>query len=321
MFKAFFKSRKWAIIAYVGLIFLLWVNYYQTVLRVKLNEWYRSFYDICQDIQKHTIDDFYSQMLIFMWVAMPFVISVVIERYVARVWALKWREAMTFSYLSHWRKVKNEIEGSSQRIQEDIYLFTKMVENLGIKIVAALMTLFAFIPVLWDLSKGVDIWFIKDVPGSLVWIALIVSIGGLIISWFVGWFLPHLEYNNQKVEAAFRKELVFAEEDKQNYASEEKINDLFERIKYNYNRLFLHYGYFDIWLNSFNQILVIVPYLIMGPGIFTKVITLGVLIQVSNAFNQVRASFSIFTNNWTAITELRSIYIRLKEFQKNINYK
>lgn len=321
MFKAFFKSRKWAIIAYVGLIFLLWVNYYQTVLRVKLNEWYRSFYDICQDIQKHTIDDFYSQMLVFMWVAMPFVISVVIERYVARVWALKWREAMTFSYLSHWRKVKNEIEGSSQRIQEDIYLFTKMVENLGIKIVAALMTLFAFIPVLWDLSKGVDIWFIKDVPGSLVWIALIVSIGGLIISWFVGWFLPHLEYNNQKVEAAFRKELVFAEEDKQNYASEEKINDLFERIKYNYNRLFLHYGYFDIWLNSFNQILVIVPYLIMGPGIFTKVITLGVLIQVSNAFNQVRASFSIFTNNWTAITELRSIYIRLKEFQKNINYK
>ena len=321
MFKAFFKSRKWAIIAYVGLIFLLWVNYYQTVLRVKLNEWYRSFYDICQDIQKHTIDDFYSQMLVFMWVAMPFVISVVIERYVARVWALKWREAMTFSYLSHWRKVKNEIEGSSQRIQEDIYLFTKMVENLGIKIVAALMTLFAFIPVLWDLSKGVDIWFIKDVPGSLVWIALIVSIGGLIISWFVGWFLPHLEYNNQKVEAAFRKELVFAEEDKQNYASEEKIVDLFERIKYNYNRLFLHYGYFDIWLNSFNQILVIVPYLIMGPGIFTKVITLGVLIQVSNAFNQVRASFSIFTNNWTAITELRSIYIRLKEFQKNINYK
>lgn len=321
MFKAFFKSRKWAIIAYVGLIFLLWVNYYQTVLRVKLNEWYRSFYDICQDIQKHTIDDFYSQMLVFMWVAMPFVISVVIERYVARVWALKWREAMTFSYLSHWKKVKSEIEGSSQRIQEDIYLFTKMVENLGIKIVAALMTLFAFIPVLWDLSKGVDIWFIKDVPGSLVWIALIVSIGGLIISWFVGWFLPHLEYNNQKVEAAFRKELVFAEEDKQNYASEEKINDLFERIKYNYNRLFLHYGYFDIWLNSFNQILVIVPYLIMGPGIFTKVITLGVLIQVSNAFNQVRASFSIFTNNWTAITELRSIYIRLKEFQKNINYK
>nr|MBP3725299.1 putative transporter [Campylobacter sp.] len=320
MFKAFFKSRKWVIIAYVGLIFLLWVNYYQTVLRVKLNEWYRSFYDICQDIQKHTIDDFYSQMLVFMWVAMPFVISVVIERYVARVWALKWREAMTFSYLSHWRKVKNEIEGSSQRIQEDIYLFTKMVENLGIKIVAALMTLFAFIPVLWNLSKGVDIWFIKDVPGSLVWIALIVSIGGLIISWFVGWFLPHLEYNNQKVEAAFRKELVFAEEDKQNYASEEKIVDLFERIKYNYNRLFLHYGYFDIWLNSFNQILVIVPYLIMGPGIFTKVITLGVLIQVSNAFNQVRASFSIFTNNWTAITELRSIYIRLKEFQKNINY-
>ena len=65
----------------------------------------------------------------------------------------------------------------------------------------------------------------------------------------------------------------------------------------------------------------IVPYLIMGPGLFTKVITLGVMVQVSNAFNQVRGSFSIFMNNWTTITELRSIHMRLKEFEKNIDYK
>ena len=158
-------------------------------------------------------------------------------------------------------------------------------------------------------------------PGSLVWIALGVSIGGLIISWFVGIKLPHLEYNNQRVEAAFRKELVYAENDKKNYAQTPAIVELFTGLKFNYYRLFLHYGYFNIWLTSFSQFLVIVPYMIMGGGLFTGAITLGILVQVSNAFSQVRESFSVFINNWTTITELRSIHRRLKEFEANIDYK
>jgi len=32
-----------------------------------------------------------------------------------------------------------------------------------------------------------------------------VSVGGLAISWFAGIKLPGLEYNNQKIKAAFRK--------------------------------------------------------------------------------------------------------------------
>jgi len=59
----------------------------------------------------------------------------------------------------------------------------------------------------------------------------------------------------------------------------------------------------------------------MGSGLFTGAITLGILVQVSNAFSQVRESFSVFINNWTTITELRSIHKRLKEFEANIDYK
>ena len=40
---------------------------------------------------------------------------------------------------------------------------------------------------------------------------MFVSLGGLIISWFVGIKLPGLEYNNQRVEASFRKELAKVE--------------------------------------------------------------------------------------------------------------
>ena len=49
------------------------------------------------------------------------------------------------------------------------------------------------------------------------------SLGGLVISWIVGIKLPGLEYNNQKVEAAFRKELVYGEDDPKNYAQAPSI--------------------------------------------------------------------------------------------------
>ena len=183
------------------------------------------------------------------------------------------------------------------------------------------MTLIAFVPVLWILSEKMTLPYLKDIPGSLVWTALGISFGGLVISWFVGIKLPHLEYNNQKVEAAFRKELVLAENNKANFGRPETVMELFTGLKFNYYRLFLHYGYFNIWLISFSQFLVIVPYMLMGNGLFTGVITLGVLVQVSNAFSQVRESFSVFIENWTTITELRSIFKRLDEFEINIGYK
>lgn len=320
MFRAFYKSKKWALWAYGGGAVLLVSLFIQVQFTVMINEWYGSFYTMLQKATEHDVSELWLGIRQFLQIAVPYIVIATITAYFTRIYAFRWREAMTFAYVEKWQKVEEEIEGSSQRIQEDIYRFARIVESLGLQVVRAIMTLFAFLPILWGLSSGVEIPYIKDIPGSLVWLALAVSLGGLIISWFVGIKLPGLEYNNQRVEAAFRKELVYAEDDKVNFGQTPTIIGLFTSLKFNYHRLFLHYGYFDLWLNSFEQVLVIVPFIIMGPGLFTGLITLGVLIQVSNAFDKVRESFSIFISNWTTITELRSIFKRLKEFEVNIKY-
>jgi len=321
MFSSFFRCAKWALWAYGGAALIVLSLIYQTHLNVQINDWYKNFYDIMQNVKDHDVSEFWAAIWKFLYIAMPYVITYMFVSFFASHWVFRWREAMTFDYLKFWQASARDIEGSSQRMQEDVYRFAKIMESLGVQVLRAMMTLVAFIPVLWGLSAKVDLPAIKDVPGSLVWIALGVSVGGLIISWFVGIKLPHLEYNNQRVEAAFRKELVYAENDKKNYAQTPAIVELFTGLKFNYYRLFLHYGYFNIWLTSFSQFLVIVPYMIMGGGLFTGAITLGILVQVSNAFSQVRESFSVFINNWTTITELRSIHKRLKEFEANIDYK
>lgn len=398
MFSSFFKSKKWALWAYLGLFLLLFFLYIQTSLNVAINSWYSDFYNVLQkpkieildlnstqkietnfennatliqeanqraeqNFQKanfinkgalyyyqnlleyffnsramiekpnYSANDFYALILVFLAIAIPYVLIATINIYFASVYAFKWREAMTFSYLKFWKNKDDNIEGSSQRIQEDTYNFSKIVESLGLSFIKALMTLVAFIPILWSLSDVVSkalfanlsenssFYFLKNIDGLLVYIALLISLGGLVVSWFVGIKLPGLEYNNQKAEAAFRKELVYAEDNRKEYAKNETMIELFTGLKFNYKRLFLHYGYFNIWLILFEQMIVIVPFLIMAPGLFAGAIGLGIVMQINNAFEQVRSSFSIFITNWTKITELRSIHKRLSEFEKNILYK
>ncbi|MGI7071077.1 putative transporter [Campylobacter jejuni] len=398
MFSSFFKSKKWALWAYLGLFLLLFFLYIQTSLNVAINSWYSDFYNVLQkpkielldsnstqkieenlennatliqeanqraeqNFQKanfinkgalyyyqnlleyffnsramiekpnYSANDFYALILVFLAIAIPYVLIATINIYFASVYAFKWREAMTFSYLKFWKNKDDNIEGSSQRIQEDTYNFSKIVESLGLSFIKALMTLVAFIPILWglsdvvskalfaNLSENSSFYFLKNIDGLLVYIALLISLGGLVVSWFVGIKLPGLEYNNQKAEAAFRKELVYAEDNRKEYAKNETMIELFTGLKFNYKRLFLHYGYFNIWLILFEQMIVIVPFLIMAPGLFAGAIGLGIVMQINNAFDQVRSSFSVFITNWTTITQLRSIYKRLKEFEKNIAYK
>lgn len=319
MIRAFFLNKKWVFWAYGGGLFLLLSLYWQVQMSVSINEWYGGFYDMLQKATEHNIKEFWKSIGKFLSIAMPYVLLATITSYFTRLYSLRWREAITFDYIPRWRNVAKEIEGASQRIQEDTYRFAKIVESLGLQVVKAIMTLAAFLPVLWGLSSRVSLPVLKDIPGSLVWAALIVSLGGMAISWFVGIKLPGLEYNNQKVEAAFRKELVYGEDNKKNYASVSTLTELFTGIRFNYHRLFLHYGYFDIWLNMYDQCMVIVPYIIIGPSLFAGTITLGVLIKVSNAFDQVHGSLAMFIHNWTTVTELRSIWMRLGEFEHNLD--
>jgi len=321
MLKSFFLKKKWLLWSWGGSLLLTFSLLVQVTITVQINQWYKGFYDVLQKPMEYSIAVFWDKIFEFTYLALPYVVLATFTAYFTRLFAFRWREAITFDYIPVWTDGNIIVEGSAQRIQEDTMRFAKIVESLGLQIVRAIMTLIAFTPILWSLSDKVIISFFKDIPGSLVWVAFATSMGSLLISWLVGWKLPGLEYNNQKVEAKFRKELVYGEDHRDTHARPDTIFELFTGLKFNYHRLYLHYGYFDIWVNIYDQFMVIVPYLVMAPGLFTGAITLGFVIQVSNAFQRVHGSFSLFTHNWTTITELRSIYKRLKEFEIAIGYK
>src|SRR5438067_11008 len=157
MIKAFFWSKKWCAWAYGSGLLLLGCLYAQVYMTVLANKWRRGFFDMFEQLDKHTLGEFWASLGRFSWIVLGYVFFAVLTGYLTRLYSLRWREAMTFTYIPKWREVREEIEGASQRLQEDTYRFAKIVESLGLQVANALMTLVAFVPILWGLSNGISV--------------------------------------------------------------------------------------------------------------------------------------------------------------------
>jgi peptide/bleomycin uptake transporter len=193
------------------------------------------------------------------------------------------------------------------------------MENLGVALVEAIMTLFAFLPVLWALSAYVsELPIVGEIAHPLFYAALFWSIFGTGLLALVGINLPGLEFNNQKVEAAFRKELVYGEDD-DNRAQPVQLTELFANVRKNYFRLYFHYMYFNVARSLYLQADNIFVFILLVPTIAVGAITFGLLQQILTAFNQVSNSFQYLVNSWPTIVELLSVYKRLTAFESTLD--
>ncbi len=324
MFRSFFLDKKWFAWSIAGTLIILATTWYKVEVDVRINEWFGTFYNFIQDCLanpgKNSFDDMLGHMLTFAKIAGIYIVIAVLLDFFVKHYVFRWRTAMNDYYMQYWPQLRH-IEGAAQRVQEDTMRFARIMEGLGIAFVRSLMTLFAFLPILWGLSEHVtELPWIGHVEQAFVFIAILSATFGTVVLAIVGQKLPGLEFNNQMVEAAYRKELVLGEEH-EDRAQPPTISQLFENVRLNYFILFRHYLYFDIAKWSYLQFTVIIPYVAMGPTIVAGAITLGVMQQVIRAFGKVEESFQFLVNSWSTIVELMSIYKRLKAFEAQIKIK
>ena len=132
--------------------------------------------------------------------------------------------------------------------------------------------------------------------------------------------MPGLFFKNQRVEAAYRKELVYRENDEFR-AQPPTLEELFKNVRKNFFRIYFHYMYFNVARMLYIQADNIFVYLLLIPSIAAGAITFGILQQILTAFNQVSNSFQYLVNSWTTIIELLSIYKRLASFEAAIKHE
>ena len=321
MFRSFFMTRRWLPWSVPGGALILFSTWYKVELDVKINEWFGTFYNLIQKALSApntiSMDEYMAQLATFGWIAGLYVMIAVMTDFLIKHYVFRWRHAMNDYYAAHWDKVRS-IEGASQRIQEDTMRFARLVEGLGVSFMRSVMTLFAFLPILWTLSANVtELPWVGHVSHALVYVAILFALAGTVALALVGVKLPGLEYQNQRVEAAYRKELVYGEDDSER-ARADHLHVLFMDVRKNYFRLFFHYMYFDVAKWSYLQFGVLVPYIALGPTLVAGAVTLGVMQQIVRAFGRVEGSFQYLVNSWTTIVELISVFKRLRAFERQI---
>lgn len=311
------SPHRWQLWSVVGSGVILFSTYFDVQVSVALNEWRGPFFDLVQTGLGGTPieeSEVYGLIWTFAKIAFLAVAASVATVFFVSHYIFRWRTAMNDYYMSYWPKART-IEGASQRVQEDTMRFADIMQGLGVALIGSVMTLFAFLPVLSDLSRSVpSLPLVGEIPNSLVWAALFWSIFGTVLLAVVGIKLPGLNFRNQRVEAAYRKELVYGEDDVRR-ADPITVDQLFGAVRTNYFRLYWHYAYFQVFRSFYFQADNIFGYIILTPTIAAAKITLGVLQQVLTAFGQVSSSFQYLVNSWTTIIELLSIHKRLKGFE------
>lgn len=314
----FIQPHKWQWWSIVGSAVILFSTYFSVQVSVAINNWRRPFFDGVQDALTEggttTATQLYDLIIIFGEIAFMWIFVFVATRFFVSHYIFRWRTAMNDYYVSKWKEVRH-IEGASQRIQEDTMRFANITENLGVAMIDSVMTLFAFLPVLWSLSSYVtELPLVGEIASPLFSAAIFWSVFGTFLLAVVGIKLPGLEFKNQRVEAAYRKELVYGE-DAEDRAQPITLRELFTNVRKNYFRLYFHYMYFNVARSMYLQADNIFAYLILIPTIAAGKITFGILQQILTAFNQVSTSFQYLVNSWPTIVELLSIYKRLKSFE------
>ena len=253
-----------------------------------------------------------------------FIVTAVYQLYLQQWLQIRWRNWLTDRYIGRWlghgthyrmRLKGDQADNPDQRIADDIRQFINSTLDIGISLLGSIVTLVSFVVILWTLSAATPLMIGSqsyNIPGYLVWAALIYAILGTWVTHLVGRPLIKLNFDQQRYEADFRFSLVRLRENAEEVtllsgeaAEEERLQrpllagwsrnwyDIMRRRK---RLTFLTAGY--------SQVAIIFPFLVVSPVYFFGAMTLGGLMQVSSAFGQVQSALSFFV---TAYIEHRRL--------------
>ncbi|MBO3761166.1 peptide antibiotic transporter SbmA [Ciceribacter sp. L1K22] len=316
------RDHPWSNWSIWGSAFIIFIAYFVVQISVAINNWRGPFFDLFQAaLEKQpgiTAGQFYELQLRFLEIGMVSVAMNVVIAFFTSHYVFRWRTAMNDFYLSKWDKLRH-IEGASQRVQEDTMRFASIVEGLGVVLINSVMTLVVFLPLLFQMSSNVsELPILGAIPHSLFWLALLWSLFGTVLLAVVGIKLPGLQFRNQRVEAAFRKELVYGE-DNPDRARPPTMVELFANVRKNYFRMYWHYTYFNVARYTYGQLDALILTFMLIPTIVAGRITMGIWQQIATAFGQVSDSLQYLVSSWSTIIELLSIHKRLKAFEAAID--
>ena len=350
--KPYFARSDERLFAWGMLIAIIILNLTMVGMSVILNFWHREFYNAIQTKNWQAFLE-----LLFMYRRTPsglmpgFVelaaiwIAIAVYAVYLNQWLqIRWRNWMTREFLAEWLSDRAYYhislatdtaavgtDNPDQRIAEDLRDFTRSTLSLGLSLLSNVVSLFSFLTILWSLSGSITVFGI-NIPGYMVWVALIYSVLGTCLTHLVGRPLAALNFRQQRVEADFRYALVRVRENVEGIAlyhgekeEQELLYERFSSVIGNWWAIMRRLRWLNALIAGYSQLASIFPIVVAAPRYFFGTMELGDLMQTVGAFGQVQGAMSWIIDQYSAnnpsevsLVRWRSIVERLSTFDRAV---
>ena len=299
-------------------------------LALRLIEWNKDFYNA---LEQYDIGATVSQVGIFLFLVALSSSQYLIGNYFRSVLLMRWRKELTYSSLNLWLDNKNywhlseqsKIDNPDQRIAEDCRLFVERFTKSAIELVTRVVGLITYFVVLWnitDFALHINI-FGKDVviEHYLVWLAPIYVFISSVVTHFLGAPLMRLNVDQKQKEGDFRFSMARFRESKeaialQNGEEAEKhiLHSRFGKVEKNWKQLIRREFILGCFTRPYESTIFRIPLLFSLPIYLIGKASLGTLMQIASAFQNVTLNLSWFIFSYARLTEMAAAAVRLHDF-------
>lgn len=322
-------DEKWRVRALTLALVVLTIG--QVVVPVLINIWSERLFDA---LEQRSMDRFYTMIGAVGLIIAFNIVNTLLHLRVKRRLQIGWRRWLTRKVLDDWlaRGRQHQItylpgdhDNPDGRIAEDIRISAEMAIELGHSLSYCVMLLISFTNILWMLSGTVAVTVMGtelSVPGHLLFIALAYAGVGTTIAMVVGEPLVRAVNRRQGFEADFRFGLARIRENAQpiallhgETAERGRLTTLFKGVTRGWHGQTVTLGNMMVFSATYSVLSAAFPILVAAPRYIAGVITLGVLMQTAQAFQQTVGALSWPIDNLARAAEWRASVERVLSLQ------
>ena len=309
---------------WLALIILL--TLFAVRLNVLFSFWYNGFYSAMQDLDARA---FWFMLLVFATLATIHVGRALLNFYLQQAFLIRWRVWLTNALVERWlakqayyrsQFVADSADNPDQRIQQDVESFVGSSLSLSMGLLDAVVSLFAFTIILWNLSGALAL-FGWEIPRAMVFMVYLYVIVATVFALKIGRPLIRLNFLNEQFSANFRYALIRLREYGESIAfyrgeGVERGNLLarFASVIGNAWAVVFRSLKFQGFNLAISQAAVVFPFIVQAPRLLSKQITLGDVMQTAQSFGQVEGALSFFRTSYDSFASYRAVINRLSGF-------
>lgn len=320
--------QRWSARGWTAAMVLLCIA--QVALAIRLNAWTADLFDA---LERRSMDRFLTQIGVFAAIVAGLVLSNAFHMVARRRVNFAWREWLTARVVADWMtearhyqvgQIPGDHDNPDGRIAEDVRIATEFAVDLAHTLLYASLLLIAFVGVLWYLSGTVEV-FGFALPGHMVAFSVAYAAAGSTLAFLLGRPLVRATDLRQSREADLRFGLVRARESAEAIAlargealQRGRLARLFDAIGPAWAAQTQGLARLTGFSAGYIALAPVFPILVATPRFIAGTITLGVLMQTAQAFQQVTAALSWPVDNLQRIAEWRASVERVLALEGGI---